>query len=153
MSLDFLTFSNTSHCKINHLPAVSNLLAMCSGVGTAWGSQPSGGGEAAAGGGAGHADQPHTQTGESGSRENRPGVDWTWFSRVFSVSPLEVSLLQSQVQNSESLLQGLQKSFSQSQNAVQTRLVGDSVARTLLAGSKVFLPLNWSTFTCMCVCV
>lgn len=34
-------------------------------------------------------------------------------------------MLQSQVQTSEALLQDLQKSFSQSQNAVQSRLVSD----------------------------
>lgn len=34
-------------------------------------------------------------------------------------------MLQSQVQTSEVLLQDLQKSFSQSQNAVQSRLVSD----------------------------
>lgn len=43
--------------------------AMRSGVRTAWGSQPSGGGEAAVGEGAGYADQPHTQAGESALRE------------------------------------------------------------------------------------
>lgn len=37
-------------------------------------------------------------------------------------------MLQSQVQSSEALLQDLQKSFSQSQNAVQSRLVGDPFA-------------------------
>lgn len=36
---------------------------------------------------------------------------------------VQVSMLQTQVQTSESLLQDLQKSFSQSQNAVQSRLV------------------------------
>lgn len=39
-------------------------------------------------------------------------------------------MLQSQVQTSEALLQDLQKSFSQSQNAVQSRLVGDAFAGT-----------------------
>lgn len=39
-------------------------------------------------------------------------------------------MLQSQVQTSEALLQDLQKSFSQSQNAVQSRLVGDTFAGT-----------------------
>lgn len=39
-------------------------------------------------------------------------------------------MLQSQVQTSEALLQDLQKSFSQSQNAVQSRLVGDVFAGT-----------------------
>ncbi len=34
-------------------------------------------------------------------------------------------MLQSQVQTSEALLQDLQKTFSQSQNAVQSRLVSD----------------------------
>lgn len=37
--------------------------------------------------------------------------------------PFQVSALQSQVQTSEALLQDLQKSFSQSQTAVQSRLV------------------------------
>lgn len=41
---------------------------------------------------------------------------------------VQVSVLQSQVQASEALLQDLQKSFSQSQNAVQTRLVSDTKA-------------------------
>lgn len=39
-------------------------------------------------------------------------------------------MLQSQVQTSEALLQDLQKSFSQSQNAVQSRLVGDAFTGT-----------------------
>ncbi|MEQ2192592.1 hypothetical protein XENOCAPTIV_014052, partial [Xenoophorus captivus] len=41
----------------------------------------------------------------------------------------QVSLLQSQVQTSETLLQDLQKSFSQSQNAVQSRLAELSLSQ------------------------
>ena len=37
----------------------------------------------------------------------------------------QVSVLQSQVQTSEALLQELQKSFNQSQNAIHSRLVSD----------------------------
>lgn len=40
---------------------------------------------------------------------------------------VQVSMLQSHVQTSEALLQDLQKSFSQSQNAVQGRLVSDTM--------------------------
>lgn len=49
---------------------------MRSGVGAAWGGQPSGGGEAAAGEGAGHADQPHTQAGESRRDPGRTSHEW-----------------------------------------------------------------------------
>lgn len=46
--------------------------------------------------------------------------------RVCVCVRVQVSMLQSQVQTSEALLQDLQKSFSQSQNAVQSRLVSDN---------------------------
>lgn len=68
-------------------------------------------------------------------------VSWLWLhcrecniAQVFVVIPysffvygyLKVSKLQSQVKASEGLLNDLQKSFSQSQNAVQSRLVSYS---------------------------
>lgn len=79
-------------------------------------------------------------------------------------------MLQSQVQTSEALLQDLQKSFSQSQNAVQSRLVGDAFAGTfredvcdsdvskkrMLSSQKAWIFVfshfqisNWST-SCFC---
>lgn len=47
-------------------------------------------------------------------------------------------MLQSQVQTSETLLQDLQKSFSQSQNAVQSRLVSDVIFKS----ESVFMCLH-----------
>lgn len=58
----------------------------------------------------------------------------------------QVTTLQSQVQMSETLLQDLQKSFSQSQNAVQSRLVSDDHTWVWDNGRDDILPArnNWT---------